>query len=386
VAPGPLDDVAAAPVARAVAAPVRSPPLRSTRRARSTPDRRTGDRPGTGARSRTSRALLAAPAALALAALAGCAGGSAGAPAADGTASASTASTGAFAPVTLDNCGTEVTVDSPPQRVVAIKSTSIEMLLALGLEDRLVGTAFADGPVPEEYAAAYDGVPVLSDKVPGQEALLEVQPDFVYAGWESNFSDDGAGERSALQGLGIGTYVSPAACKEDGYMPDPLTFDGLFDEIREIASVFGVEDRAEDLIADQQAALDAVEPPAEETTALWYSSGTDTPYVGAGIGAPQMMMDAAGLTNIFADVHDTWTSAGWEQVVAADPDVIVLVDATWNTAESKIAMLEGNPATSQLTAVQEHRYLTVPFPAAEAGVRNADAVVDLSHQLADLEG
>ncbi|MCG7285767.1 putative F420-0 ABC transporter substrate-binding protein, partial [Cellulomonas sp. ACRRI] len=325
-------------------------------------------------------------AALALAALAACAGGSADGPAADGTPAAGTPSAGAFTPVTLDNCGTEVTVGSPPERVVAIKSTSIEMLLALGLEDRLVGTAFADGPVPDEYATAYDAVPVLSDKVPGQEALLEVQPDFVYAGWESNFSDDGAGERSALQGLGIGTYVSPAACKEEGYMPDPLTFDGLFDEIREVASVFGVEDRAEDLIAEQQAELDGVQPPAAATTALWYSSGTDTPYVGAGIGAPQMIMDAAGLTNIFADVHDTWTSAGWEQVVAADPDVIVLVDATWNTAESKIAMLEGNPATSQLTAVKEHRYLTVPFPAAEAGVRNADAVVSLSEQLADLEG
>lgn len=340
--------------------------------------------PATGTRTRL---LLAAPAAVAVAALAACAGGSASGGTDDSTtATTAAASSAAFSPVTLDNCGTEVTVDAPPERVVAIKSTSIEMLLALGLEDRLVGTAFADGPVPDAYAAAYDAVPVLSDKVPGQEALLEVQPDFVYAGWESNFSDDGAGERSALQGLGIGTYVSPAACKEDGYMPDPLTFDGLFDEIREIASVFGVEDRAEDLIADQQAALDAVQPPAEETTALWYSSGTDTPYVGAGIGAPQMMMDAAGLTNIFADVHDTWTSAGWEQVVAADPDVIVLVDATWNTADSKIAMLEGNPATSQLTAVKEHRYLTVPFPAAEAGVRNADAVVSLSEQLADLEG
>jgi len=342
---------------------------------------RTSSRPD----RRIRHLLRAAPAGVVLAALAACGGGPADDGAAREAAPAATTTSGAFAPVTLDSCGTEVTVDSPPERVVAIKSTSIEMLLALGLADRLVGTAFADGPVPDEYAAAYDAVPVLSDKVPGQEALLAVQPDFVYAGWESNFSDDGAGERDALQDLGIGTYVSPAACKEPAYMPDPLTFDGVFDEIREIASVFGVQDRAEALIADQRAQLDAVTPPAEETTALWYSSGTDTPYVGAGIGAPQMMMDAAGLTNIFADVHDTWTSAGWEQVVAADPDVIVLVDAAWNTAESKIAMLEANPATSRLTAVAGHRYLTVPFPAAEAGVRNAEAVVSLSQQLADLE-
>jgi iron complex transport system substrate-binding protein len=334
--------------------------------------------------STTRRLVLAVPAALTVVALAACGAGSS--PSDASTAASGTASAAGFEPVTLDNCGTEVTVDAPPERVVAIKSTSIEMLLALGLEDRLVGTAFADGPVPDEYAEAYDAVPVLSDQVPGQEALLEAQPDFVYAGWESNFSDDGVGERSALQDLGIGTYVSPAACKEEGYMPDPLTFDGLFDEIREVASVFGVQDRAEEVVAEQQELLDSVEPPAQETTALWYSSGSDTPYVGAGIGAPQMMMDAAGLTNIFADVHDTWTSAGWEQVVAADPDVIVLVDATWNTAESKIAMLEGNPATSQLSAVQEHRYLTVPFPAAEAGVRNAQAVVDLTDQLAALDG
>jgi iron complex transport system substrate-binding protein len=332
------------------------------------------------------RPLIALPAVLAVAVLAACGSGSgSGATPADSGSSAAATET-AFTPVTLDNCGTEVTVDTPPERVVAIKSTSIEMLLALGLGDRLVGTAFSDGPVPDDQADAYDAIPVLSDKVPGQEALLEVQPDFVYAGWESNFSADGAGERATLQGLGIGTYVSPAACKEEGYMPDPLTFDGLFDEIREIASVFGVQDRAEDLIAEQEAALASVEKPADEVTALWYSSGSDTPYVGAGIGAPQMMMDAAGLTNIFADVHDTWTSAGWEQVVAADPSVIVLVDATWNTAASKIEMLEGNPATAQLTAVKEHRYLTIPFPAAEAGVRNADAVVDLSAQLAALEG
>jgi iron complex transport system substrate-binding protein len=334
--------------------------------------------------STTRRLVLAVPVALAALTLAACGAGSS--PSDRATAASGTASAAGFEPVTLDNCGTEVTVDSPPERVVAIKSTSIEMLLALGLEDRLVGTAFADGPVPDAYADAYDAVPVLSDQVPGQEALLEAQPDFVYAGWESNFSDDGVGERSALQDLGIGTYVSPAACKEEGYMPDPLTFDGLFDEIREVAAIFGVEDRAEQLVAKQQELLDSVEPPARETTALWYSSGSDTPYVGAGIGAPQMMMDAAGLTNIFADVHDTWTSAGWEQVVAADPDVIVLVDATWNTAESKIAMLEGNPATSRLTAVQEHRYLTVPFSAAEAGVRNAQAVVDLTDQLAALDG
>ncbi|MBO9553702.1 putative F420-0 ABC transporter substrate-binding protein [Cellulomonas sp.] len=291
-----------------------------------------------------------------------------------------------FAPVTLDNCGTSVTVDAPPERVVTIKSTATEMLLALGLQDRMVGTAFADGPVPADYADAYAAVPVVSDKVPGQEAVLALGPDFVYGGWESNFSADGAGDRATLAERGIASYVSPAACKAKEYMPDPLTFDDVFDEIHEVASIFGVVDRADTLVAEQRDLLASAQQPAEPTTALWYSSGGDQPYVGAGIGAPQMIMDAAGLTNVFADVHDTWTSTGWEQVVAADPDVIVLVDATWNTADKKIEMLEANPATSQLTAVREHRYLTVPFAASEAGVRNAEAVVSLDEQLAALGG
>ena len=319
--------------------------------------------------------LLTAVAALALTA---CSAQSSPEAAPTGTASAT------FAPVTLDNCGTEVTVTAPPTKVVTIKSTATEMLLALGLQDVMIGTAFADGPVPEKLEAAAAQIPVLSDKVPGQEALLGLEPDFVYAGWESNFSADGAGDRAALESLGIGTYVSPAACKEAGYMPDPLTFDEVADEIREVATIFGVPERAEELVAEQEATLASVQQPAQETTALWYSSGSDVPYVGAGIGAPQMIMDAAGLTNIFADVHDTWTSAGWEQVVAADPDVIVLVDAAWNTAEKKIGLLEANPATNQLPAVREKRYLVVPFAAAEAGVRNAEAVTSLSDQLAEL--
>jgi iron complex transport system substrate-binding protein len=322
--------------------------------------------------------LLAAAAAVALP-LAACSSASnAATPPASGTPSTS------FAPVTLDNCGTKVTVTSPPKHVVTIKSTTTEMMLALGLGDRLVGTAFPDGPVPPAEKAAYDKVPVLSDNVPGQEAVLATDPDFVYAGWESNFSAQGAGDRAALGKLGIGTYVSPSACKEKAYQPDPLTFADVDAEIREVGKIFGVQDRADALVAKEHATLASATKPATKQTALWWSSGNGTPYVGAGIGAPQMIMDAAGLTNVLASVHDTWTAAGWEDVVAADPAVIVLVDASWNTAEAKKQALAANPATAGLRAVKEQRYVVLPFAATEAGVRNADAVVSIDQQLAKL--
>lgn len=288
-------------------------------------------------------------------------------------------------PVTVDNCGVEVTVEAPPQRVVTIKSSTTEMLLALGLEDRIVGASFLDGPAPEALAGAAADLPVISDRAPGPEAVLTLEPDLVYAGWESNFSVESAGERAALADLGVLSYVSPSACKAEGYRPDPLTFDVVFDEILEAGAIFGAPEAARSLVEEQRAALETVEPDPRGLTALWYSSGSDVPYVGAGIGAPQMIMDAVGLENIAGDVHDTWTAFAFEQVVEEDPDVIVLVDAAWNTAQSKIDLLRSNPATAALSAVRQSRYLVVPFAATEAGVRNVDAAADLAAQLAALE-
>jgi iron complex transport system substrate-binding protein len=282
-------------------------------------------------------------------------------------------------PFTVDNCGTEVTFDEAPEKVVAIKSTSIEMMLALGLADRISGTAFPDGPSSARWAADTE-LAVISDRVPSLEAILEREPDLVYAGWESNLE----GQRDSLHRLGVNTLVSPAACQEPDYQPSPLTWDDIWNEITLAGRVFDVPDAARALIVDEQGRLDAITRDDRGLSALWYSSGSDTPYVGAGIGNPQLVMDSAGLKNIAANVPMTWSSLSWEAVVDADPDVIVLVDSAWGSAEKKIAQLEGNPVTAKLTAVENHRYLTVPFAAGEAGVRSVEAVETIRAQLAEL--
>ncbi|TFD64372.1 putative F420-0 ABC transporter substrate-binding protein [Cryobacterium ruanii] len=286
-------------------------------------------------------------------------------------------------PVTVENCGTSVTVTAAPARIVSIKSSATELLLALGLGDRIVGSAFLDGPLPETLAAAGADLNVISDFLPSQEAVLGLNPDFIYGGWESNFSADGVGERPALADLGVGSYVSPAACKGD-FMPQPLTFDTVFAEIDEAGAIFGASLAADELVSTLEGDLAALEPNTAEISALWYSSGTTTPYVGAGIGSPAMIMEAAGLTNIFADVNDTWTSVGWESIIEANPSVIVLVDATWNTAAAKIAQLESDPATQVLGAVKKRRYIILPFASTEAGLRNVEAASSTIAQLADL--
>ena len=284
----------------------------------------------------------------------------------------------------IDNCGTTVDfTGAAPKRVVTIKSSSTEMLLALGLGDRIVGTAFQDGPVPSAWKAQAATLTSLSNFVPSQEVVLAREPNLVYGGWESNFSADGAGTRGELATLGVSTYVSPAACKEVGYQPTRLRFSDIFSEIDQVAAIFRVSDAK--LLATQKAELASITADTRGLTALWYSSGEDSPYVGAGIGAPQLVLDTIGLKNVAGSVKDTWTSFNWESVVEADPDVIVLVDASWNTAAKKIQSLETNPATANLTAVKSHHYLTVPFAASEAGVRTVSAAKDLADQLAKLD-
>jgi iron complex transport system substrate-binding protein len=305
-------------------------------------------------------------------------------PATSAAPSADASAAGSSYPVTVDNCGTSLTVRAAPERIVSIKSSTTEMLLALGLGDRIVGSAFLDGPLPASLATAGADLNVISDFLPGQEAVLGLNPDFIYGGWESNFSADGVGERDALAALGVGSYVTPAACKGE-YMPNPLTFDTVFGEISEAGTIFGAESAAADLVSTLENDLAALTPSTAADTALWYSSGTTTPYVGAGIGSPQMIMAAAGLSNIFADVSDTWTSVGWESIIEANPSVIVLVDATWNTAADKIAHLESDPATQVLDAVQNQRYIILPFAATEAGIRNVEAVSATLTQLSALK-
>lgn len=316
--------------------------------------------------------------------LAGCAPGAGATPAHDGAAPEAAAddTPAEYTPQVVDNCGVEVALDAAPQRIVTIKSTSTELVLALGLGERIVGTAFPDGDLPEGMAMPAPAPPLLSDKAPGSEAVLAVEPDFILAGWESNLTAENAGERADLADWGIATYVAPPACQGPGYQPDPLTFDHIFDYILEVGAILGAPERAEEIVAAQRATLAGITPAGDELTAVWYSSGSDIPFVGGGIGAPQLLMSTAGLRNINEEVADTWASVAWEAIADVDPDVIVLVDSAWNSVEHKISVLESNPVTAAMSAVREGRYLTIDFPASEAGIRSVDAAASLAQQAA----
>lgn len=283
----------------------------------------------------------------------------------------------------INNCGVELELDSPPERVFTVKSSTLEMLLALGLEDRVVGSAYLDGPVPEELTPSGWTPNVVSDEIPSREVLLSHDPDFVLAGWESNVSADGIGERDELAELGIDSYVLPPACEFDNEVEQSVTFEDIFAMFEEVGVLFDVEQEVEELVANQQQTLEDIEQPADEVDVLWYSSGSDAPFVAGAAGTPHMIMEAAGVNNVLDDVARTWFSISWEGFVSEDPDFIVLVDAPWNTAEDKRERIESHPAASRLDAVEAGNYIEIPFAATEAGIRNVDAASMVADAVAE---
>ena len=130
----------------------------------------------------------------------------------------------------------------------------------------------------------------------GPRRSSRVEPDLVYAGWESNFSAESAGERAALADLGVASYVSPSACKAEELPARPA------DLRRRLRRDPRGGRRCSGPRTPPRRSSPSSAPPSPRSTpddrgltALWYSSGADVPYVGAGIGAPQMIMDAVGL-------------------------------------------------------------------------------------------
>lgn len=286
-------------------------------------------------------------------------------------------------PVTIDGCGHTTTVDAPPENAVTMNQGATEVALALGVEDHLAGTAYLDDEVPDEWKPAYDSVDVLAEEYPDQETLLEVEPDLVYASYVSAFDKDAAGSRDELEESGIPSYLSPFGCADE---PDEVTFETAWQEVENVAEIFDVPERADEIEQDQQDELErlAEEDAGQDTDVFWYDSGDDDVLAGAGQGGPQLILDAIGATNVFSDVDGGWADVSWERVLEADPDVIVLADAESSTAEEKIDNLQQDPALRDLRAVQEEAFVTVPFSESTPGVRLVDGADRVAEQLQDL--
>ena len=131
---------------------------------------------------------------------------------------------------------------------MTLNQAATEVMLALGLQDRLVGTAYLDDQILPEFAAAYQRIPVLAAKYPSREVLLAARPDFLYAAYPA-LSAPRASDRGRIgRADGLTRYLAPAGCT-DKSRPPGVSLEMTFAELRDVARIFGVTSRAETLIA-----------------------------------------------------------------------------------------------------------------------------------------
>jgi len=291
-------------------------------------------------------------------------------------------------PLKLDNCGTSITIDAAPKRAIALEQGVTEVLLSLGLGDRIAGTATWTDPLPENLRAANEKIPRLADNLPSFEAVLDKEPDFLAASFASSLATGGVAPREKFTGLGVPTYLDPADCEGkdntgtgDGVRTEPLRLESVYREIRELAQVFDVRDRGEELVASLQGRVDRARGgvDASGVELLYWFANSEAPYLAGCCGAPGLITNELGAKNVFDDTKAEWPQVSWETVADRDPDVLVIGDLVrdWETAESaqkKIAFLESNPATRNLTAVREKRYVLMSGQAMNPSIRIVDGI------------
>src|SRR5262245_26782810 len=86
-------------------------------------------------------------------------------------------------PVSIENCGITTTYVNVPKRAFTMNQAATEIMLALGLEDHMVGTASLDDEILPAFARAYDTIGVRTTGYPSGELLFEARSDFVYAAY-----------------------------------------------------------------------------------------------------------------------------------------------------------------------------------------------------------
>ncbi|MFF3029029.1 ABC transporter substrate-binding protein [Microbacterium sp. NPDC057944] len=203
--------------------------------------------------------------------------------------------------VTIENCGRTVEIPSTPTAVVGLHPSQTELLLRLGLADRLVGQAQATAQeLPDDVAGLAADVPVIGgDTPPSREELLAVQPDFVYSPTTYEFTaEQGFASIEQLTQAGVAAYTATGGCF-DRRMEG--TVDDLFTDLKNLGTIFHVEGEADDLIASSRAELAAVDAAIDgrdrPRVAQVFVEGTTLTAIGAGIEYD--ILHRAGADNVF---------------------------------------------------------------------------------------
>lgn len=301
-------------------------------------------------------------------------------------------------PLTVENCGSSLTFAQAPARAVTIGQAATEMLYALGVGDKVVGTSLWFNNVLPQFKALNDGIERLANNEPSFESVIAKRPQLVAAELEWVVGPQGVvGTREQFHELKIPTYLLPSDCEAknnrvgaDGTRLEPFRIDTIYKGIRQLAEIFDVQDRGQQLNDELKARLAKSVATVQgkglkQASALvWFSSAemASDPYVAGHKGVPEFMLQTLGLRNVVQS-DEEWPAVGWETIAKANPTVLVIarMDRRRYPADDhaqKLAFLRSDPVTRNMDAVKHNRIIVLDAMALQASVRTFEGLEQLA--------
>ena len=143
------------------------------------------------------------------------------------------------------------TFEQCPERTLVYGKNNVEIMLALGLEDKILMTADCSSVLPEYEEAFAELDRVKNHQDVGyfvKEYALSLEPDMVI-GWYSLFNiEDRMGDVGFWHERGIGTYTSI-----NSVLKDDQSLQNEYADIRNIAAIYNKQEKAEEIIAEIEA-------------------------------------------------------------------------------------------------------------------------------------
>jgi len=238
-----------------------------------------------------------------------------------------------------DDLGRPVVLNGTAQRIISMAPSVTEILFAVGAGGQVVGRdQFSDYPAETanvtDIGATYEAL--------NTELIVSLKPDLILAA-EINSPE----QVQALENLGLTVY----------YLKNPVTIEEMYGDMEFLAQLTGHEAEAAaaiDALKVRVAAVDEKILPLSSRFSVFYEvDGTDPakPFT-AGKGTfITLLIERAGGFNIASDIEG-YPQLSLEQVVAADPNFIILGDAKWGTTPESIAQRAGWANLSAVTSGQ----------------------------------
>ncbi len=273
-------------------------------------------------------------------------------------------------PVSLKNCGRTLTVDSAPERVVSLWQSPTEMLLALGLRDRIVAVQKNYAPYPASVADAAKGLKTIGSAMawPSREVLLSEKPDLVTGQQLVGFAFDtskGYASVKQIEETGATVYGANLCNPQDAQSTRTWSVDTAAKTLRDFGRIFDVSGKADALIAEldeeKQKVIHAVEGKPVVKTA-YFNGGTGPVIVLAG-GIYDSLISTAGGKNVFPS-DSVFVSK--EAFAASGADVILVGTFAGQDFAAQKAFLEEN--FPNLPAVKSGRISEVPTAQTDSSI------------------